>query len=91
MVFCVILDGHADGLATVPMLLPATTLLGRDLPSLDRNILKNFAHADDARSKRRGRQLKSGNQDEGSTRMCKEPKAPAETTTGDQGGAPAKP
>ena len=91
MVFCVILDGHAAELATVQMLLPATTLLGRDLPSLERNILKNFAHADDARSKRRGRQLKSGNQNEGSARMCKESKAPAESTTGGQGGAPAKP
>ena len=86
-----ILDGHAAKLATLPMMLPPTTLLGRDLPHHERNILKNFAHAEDARSKRRGRQLKSGNQDEGSARMCKEPKAPAESTTGGQGGAPAKP
>ena len=91
MVFCGILDGHAAELATVPMVLPPTTLLGRDLPHHERNILKNFVHAEDARSKRRGRQLKSGNQDEGSARVCKEPLAPAELTTGGQGGVPAKP
>ena len=39
------------------MVLSPTTLLGRDLLHLERNILKNFAHADDARSKRKGRQL----------------------------------
>ena len=53
MVFCGILDGHAAELATVPMVLPPTTLLGRDLPHLERNILKNF---DETRSRRRGRQ-----------------------------------
>ena len=56
----VILDGHAAGLAIVPMVLSPTTLLGRDLLHLERNILKNFAHADDARSKRKGRQLNLG-------------------------------
>ena len=51
------LDGHAAGLAIVPMVLSPTTLLGRDLLHLKRNIWKNFAHADDARSKRKRRQL----------------------------------
>ena len=55
--FAVILDGHAAGLAIVSMVLSPTTLLGRDPLLLERNILKNFAHADDARSKRKGRQL----------------------------------
>ena len=49
----VILDGHAAGLATIPVVLPPTTLLGRDLPHLERNILKNF---DETRSRPRRRQ-----------------------------------
>ena len=91
MVFCHEWDDHTGRLATLPMMLPPTTLLGRDLPHRERNILKNFAHAEDARSKRRGRQLKSGNQDEGSARVCKVPLAPAQLTTGGQGEVPAKP
>ena len=56
----VILDCYAAGLATVSIVLPPTTLLGRDLLYLERNILKNLAHADLSRYKRRGRQRKSG-------------------------------
>ena len=39
MVFCGILDGHAAELATVPVVLPPTTVLGRDLPHHERHIL----------------------------------------------------
>ena len=53
--------------------------------------MKKFAHADHARYKRRGRQRKFGSQDEGSSGMCKQPTVLAESTTGCQGGAPAKP
>ena len=62
-------DDHTGRLATLPMMLPPTTLLGRDLPHRERNILTNFAHSDDASSKHKGRQLRSGSQDEGSAEM----------------------
>ncbi len=87
----VILDGHAAGLATVAMVLPLATLLGRDLPHLERNILKNFSHADVTRSKRRGRRPRPGSEDEGSAGMCNEDEALAESADGGQGGAPAEP
>ena len=102
-----ILDGHAAGLATVEIVLPSGTLLGRDLPHLERNILKNFSHADVTRSKRRGRRPRPGSQDEGFAGMCNEDEALAESADGGctheessagsastvcgQGGAPAEP
>ena len=45
------------GLSIVSIVSSPTRLLGLDPLLLERNTLKNFAHADDARSKRKGRQL----------------------------------
>ena len=73
----VILDGHAAGQATVEMVLRPGTLLGRDLPHLERNILKNFPHADDTRSKRKGRRPRPGSQEEGSAGVCNEEQSSA--------------
>ena len=90
MVFCHEWDDHTGRLATLPMMLPPTTLLGRDLPRRERNILTNFAHSDDASSKHKGRQLRSGSQDEGSAN-AQEPKPLAKSTTGGQGGTQEQP
>ena len=51
----VTLDGYAAGQAIVEMVFRPGTLLGRDLPHLERNVLKHFPHVDDTRSQPNGR------------------------------------
>ena len=84
-------DDHTGRLATLPMMLPPTTLLGRDLPHRGRRFLKNLAHFDDALFKCRGRQLKVWKPGQGIRGMYKKPKALAESTNSGQGGTPEKP
>ena len=73
----VMLDGHAVGQTTFEINLPPGMLLGRDLPRLRRNILKNFPHVDDTRARRKIRRPRPGSQEEGSAGVCNEEQSSA--------------